>query len=172
MEFFQEAHANNGPGECMIENMELIFEGTPARRVNVGQNLSTEFGSTATLNAHGGVTKGGKSAKTLTSTGEVQPRLGDSDSDDTAGNDTTMTDASNPTVGNNTVMINALDPTVGNSSVASADTAGDTLANASDNTPRTKGPKKTNSPLIQWMMKHAGLWNLERTTRCNGLEAL
>ena len=116
--------------------MELIFEGTPARCVNVGQNPSTKSGLAATLNSHGGVTKEGKSAKMLTSTGEVQPREGDSDSDDTAGNDTTMTDASNPTVGNNTVMTNASDPTVGNSTVASADTAGDTLENTSDDTPQ------------------------------------
>ena len=30
----QEAHGNTAPGECMVENMELIFEGAPARRVN------------------------------------------------------------------------------------------------------------------------------------------
>jgi hypothetical protein len=142
MELFQEAHGNSAPLECMIENMELIFEGAPARRMNVGQNPSTESGSAATLNTHGGMTKGGKSAKMLTSTGKVQPQEGDSESDDTAGNDTTMVDASYPTVGNDTVMTNALDPTVGNITVASEDTAGDTLENASDNTPRMKGTKE------------------------------
>ena len=88
------------------------------------------------------MTKGSKSAKTLNSKGEAQSRDGDSDSDNTAGNDTTMTDASNATVGNNTVMTNASEGTVGNSTVRSGDTANWTKGDSSANTPNTSGAKE------------------------------
>ena len=72
MEMFQEAHTDNAPGESVIEIMELIFKGAPARRADAGQNASTVSGSAATLNSHGGLTKEGKSAQMLISTGDMK----------------------------------------------------------------------------------------------------
>ena len=61
MELFRDAHGNTAPDECMIENMELIFEGAPVRRANTGL---PSLASAPTLNSHGGLTKGDRSGKT------------------------------------------------------------------------------------------------------------
>ena len=113
MELFRDAHANAAPDECMIENMEMIFEGAPVRKANAG---TASMASAPTLNSHGGLTKGDRSGKTLNSKGEVQSPNYDSDQ---TNNDSIMTDASQATVGNDTVDSGN---TIGNSTVKSDDT--------------------------------------------------
>ena len=90
MELFRDAHGNTAPDECMIENMEMIFEGAPVRKANAGP---ASLASAPTLNSHGGLTKGDRSGKTLNSKGEVQSPNYDSDQ---TNNDSIMTDASKP----------------------------------------------------------------------------
>ena len=116
MELFRDAHGNTAPDECMIENMEMIFEGAPVRKANTG--LSS-LASAPTLNSHGGFTKGDRSGKTLNSKGEVQSPNYDSDQ---TNNDSIMTDASQATVGNDSVKTNDSGNTVGNSTLGSNNT--------------------------------------------------
>ena len=138
MEMFREAHENTTPDNCMIENMEMIFEGAPVRKANAGQ---ASIASGRTLNSHGGVTKGDRSGKTLNSKGEVQSPNYDSDQ---TNNDSIMTEASQATVGNDTVDSGN---TIGNSTVKSDDTE---MRTQGDSTATPKADNTQEWPEEEW----------------------